>query len=405
MRNMLRLDDVAWVCDHKIHEDVVFPAAGYIAMVGEAIRQLHTNSHRTTDFSLRQVNIKAALVLHQDVTVEILTRMRPVRVTSSLESSSWFEFTISSSNGDSWVKHCTGQARASSDSVVVGEPEHGLEHPRAVLSPASWYRAMKAVSLNYGPQFQGLTSISAASAAMTESHEQKAAAMIRDRRHGEIEQVAETNYQIHPTTIDFCLQAFMVATADGLSRRLNNVFMPTYFEDLYIRRGGADMRIGVAVSTSPSSVIRGTATAVSEGQTVIWMKGVELSPLGDSSAAVDGSFGATKDSIAAARLLWRPDLDSVDPSTLINTHGGVRDACVKVERLSLLCMLETLRRVEHIAISPKMSHLTKFRDWMSLQRKRATNGNHDHVPDAPKLAELDARSLRMEIDAASSMCQ
>ncbi|KAJ6441489.1 56kDa selenium binding protein (SBP56) [Purpureocillium lavendulum] len=398
-RNMLRLDDAAWLRDHKIHNDVVFPAAGYVSMIGEAVRQMHSEGIPVVDFSLRQVDIRTALVLREDETKELLTRMRKVRLTTSLDSSAWYEFSISSYNGETWVKHCTGQARASSDAVVQGEPELGEEHPRPVPSPAAWYRTMKAVGLNYGPHFQGLTNISAASTAMTNLTQKKAAATIRDRSHDEQRGMAETRYQIHPTAIDFCLQTFMVGTAEGLSRKLKNLRMPTYIDHLYIRRGSATMRVGVSVDTTPGGVVRGTVTAVSDGQVVLWMRGVELSPLGDASAASEGG-SASSDGVAAAQLVWKPDLDFVDPGELISSHGRVRDACTKVERLSLLCSLETLRRVQDLPVSHSLAHLEKFRNWLLAQRKRAIAGTYDHVPDAPALAALDANDLKTEISAA-----
>lgn len=39
-RNLLRPDVVPWVKDHEIAGDVVFPGVGYVAMAGEAVRQL-----------------------------------------------------------------------------------------------------------------------------------------------------------------------------------------------------------------------------------------------------------------------------------------------------------------------------------------------------------------------------
>jgi acyl transferase domain-containing protein len=39
-RNLLRLEDVPWLWDHVLQGNVIFPGAGYIAMVGEAACQL-----------------------------------------------------------------------------------------------------------------------------------------------------------------------------------------------------------------------------------------------------------------------------------------------------------------------------------------------------------------------------
>ncbi|KAJ5087107.1 hypothetical protein NUU61_008414 [Penicillium alfredii] len=50
-RNMLRLRDAAWLEDHKVIDDIVFPCAGYIAMIGEAIKQVvHWDDFTIRDF-------------------------------------------------------------------------------------------------------------------------------------------------------------------------------------------------------------------------------------------------------------------------------------------------------------------------------------------------------------------
>ena len=59
-RNVLHLEDEPWLYDHKIQSDVVFPFAGYIAMAGEAIRQI---TGTETGYSLRHVVAHTALVL------------------------------------------------------------------------------------------------------------------------------------------------------------------------------------------------------------------------------------------------------------------------------------------------------------------------------------------------------
>ena len=79
-RNMLWLDNVPWARDHKIQEDIVLPAAAYIAMAVEAVRQLQGGGE--TDASLRQIDITNALVLRESQAHETVTHLRPVRLTS-----------------------------------------------------------------------------------------------------------------------------------------------------------------------------------------------------------------------------------------------------------------------------------------------------------------------------------
>jgi acyl transferase domain-containing protein len=60
-RTLLLLDkDASWLRDHMIEGNVIFPSAGYLAMAGEAMRQL---SGPQDGFTLRHVVLSAALVL------------------------------------------------------------------------------------------------------------------------------------------------------------------------------------------------------------------------------------------------------------------------------------------------------------------------------------------------------
>ena len=167
-------------------DDIVFPCAGYIAMVGEAVRQISG----VDDYSLRNMVIKTGLVLQDSHDAEIITSLRPVRLTATLDST-WYEFSISSYNGSIWTKHCTGQARPGKD-----DQQHSLKQSyeiktllRKVASP---YSAMRKVGLNYGNTFQGLNDISAMPGEST------AVATLA------LHLKSESNYQLHPTTIDHC---------------------------------------------------------------------------------------------------------------------------------------------------------------------------------------------------------
>lgn len=106
-RNILRLADVPWLRDHIVGPDVVFPAAGYISMAGEAIRQ---HLHAPCGYTVRKVHIDTALVLKSDRPTEIITTLRPQMLTTNLESK-LYEFSISSHDGHNWNKLSTGTER------------------------------------------------------------------------------------------------------------------------------------------------------------------------------------------------------------------------------------------------------------------------------------------------------
>lgn len=95
-RNLLHIDmSSSWLQDHKIESNTIFPCTGYLAMVGEGMRQI---SDMQDGFAMRDVIIDTALVLAEGTPTELVTTFRPHRLTDSVNSS-WWDFTIASHNG------------------------------------------------------------------------------------------------------------------------------------------------------------------------------------------------------------------------------------------------------------------------------------------------------------------
>jgi acyl transferase domain-containing protein len=58
-RKLLDVNHISWINDHVVSGDVIFPGAGYIAIIGEAIRQLS----KFSSFTIRNLSIEAAMIL------------------------------------------------------------------------------------------------------------------------------------------------------------------------------------------------------------------------------------------------------------------------------------------------------------------------------------------------------
>ncbi|KAL8874314.1 MAG: hypothetical protein Q9198_006904, partial [Flavoplaca austrocitrina] len=377
-RNVTCLEDVPWLHDHKVIDDIVFPAAGYIAMAGEAIRQL-TGSE---DYTLRNVSIKTALVLQDSKMIEMMTNLRQVRLTTVLDSD-WYEFTISSNKGASWMKHCTGQIKAGGEKST--EPEEISKLPREVQTIA-WYTAMKVLGLNYGSAFQRMTDISAGPRCNT------AVASLSDHRSS-----GGAVYPIHPTVVDSCLQLFTVGMAEGITRHLKKLCIPTEFEELYIRRGDPHIRARVTSTSSTSGMLKGDAVAIASGEIVLHLKGCKFSPLENHISTT------VEDSIAGARLNWMPDMDFMPAQELMRPRKGLKDDILRLERLALLCILETRQELLHA--TTKSSHLKKFQSWLNEQADRAERGTYSLIEDAQTLARIGRGERRKLIELANAEMQ
>ncbi|KAH0559951.1 hypothetical protein GP486_003526 [Trichoglossum hirsutum] len=373
-RNILRLDDAPWIRDHVILKDIIFPGMGYVAMAGEAVRQLTGSS----DYTVRHTVIKTALVLHESEGTEMMTSLRPARLTDSLDSV-WYDFTIMSYNGTSWIKRCVGQVRAGPAHAIVDSGRDSLGALPRTVSSARWYKSLKRVGLSYGPAFAGMTNISAA--VMDEA----AIATIATRP-----ELNEPLCGLHPAAMDMCLQVYSVAACKGLPRRVEQLCVPAYVGELYVRQASSPVRVKVLTSSTERGTITGDAVGVADGQVVFRIRGLKLPPLEGPEKDPDPHAGQ--------ELEWKPDLDFLGPQLdrLILPGGDGSHAYSVCEKLTVLCMLEA----EHQSLSVGSNEfLEKYRCWIDNQAARAKRGEYDLVPDAQKFAALRSSNRRSLIEA------
>ena len=367
-RNVLSLEDEPWLCDHKIREDVVFPFAGYAAMAGECIRQL---SGVNDGYSLRHVVVHSALVLTDSKPVEMITALRPHRLTDSLDSD-WFDFTISSTFGSTWIRNCKGQVKPRQTDLALCEEFH--VYPREVNS-SRWYAALAQVGFNYGPEFSKLKNIVSSTTESLSS--------------GEIENpYQEAPYVFHPTAIDACLQLILVAMSKGIGRKLVHVAVPTKIEEMEVARSALTM---IAKAGSLTASEAPGIDCVSEGRTCLHVRGVHLTPMDD-----DEDLDSTWDRHAAARLEWAPDFDFFDVASLFKPPESNIEETRLQEEIILLCIIESADRLQ--GLETHQWHYQKYRDWLRKQVSRAQNGSYPVVRDCKQLFSLSPSVRRKLID-------
>jgi acyl transferase domain-containing protein/NADPH:quinone reductase-like Zn-dependent oxidoreductase/SAM-dependent methyltransferase len=376
-RNVLRLRNVSWLRDHCIGSDIVFPASGYIALVGEAVRQLTDFN----DFTVRDMSIKTAMVLDLQQPIEVITNLRPYRLTDSLDSD-FFEFSIQTHNGTTFTKHCTGLVGGGR---VSRGPDPVMKTFPRVVDERRWYKTMANVGLRYGPRFTGLEEVSAGA---TES---AVSASICERRDP-----TESPYAMHPTSMDLVLQSCVVAAFKGQPRRFRQPVMPTFIEEVYVRGGTTGEKIRLMSSTSTRKANNGGQAhsygVDTEGQLVYFLKGLRFSPL-DSENQVQDERPET------AHLVWKPHVDYLDATSLITPSNGTELARMNSvnERIFLLCAIEAANSIEDIAPAPE--HLEKYRTWLLQQVCRAKQSGNPFVSDTHELSLLDSTKRQELIES------
>ena len=357
-RNVLSIEDEPWLCDHKVREDVVFPFAGYAAMAGEAIGQLFGV---LDGYSLRHGLVHSALVLTDSKPVEMITTIRPHKLNDSTESD-WFEFTISSNSGATWMKNCEGQVKPRQVHLVPCETFHS--YPREV-SPSKWYAAMTHIGFNYGPEFSGLTKITSLTT--------------ENLSVGEIDnKFQEAPYLFHPTAIDACLQLLLVAMSKGIGRNFDHVAVPTRIEEIEIARSAQTMSAkagNLTASEAPG------IDCVSGGRTCLRLRGVHLTPMDDEE-----NLDSMWDKHAAARLEWAPDFDFLDTAPLFKPPESNIEETTLQEEMTLLCIADSAERLQ--TLETEQWHFKKYKNWLQKEVRRAKEGLYPVVRNCKELVGL-----------------
>ncbi|KAL9121374.1 MAG: hypothetical protein Q9187_002068 [Circinaria calcarea] len=360
-RNLFHLSNAPWVRDHKVGDDIVFPFAGYIAMAGEAVRQV-TRINET--FQLRHVIVSMALVVPDGKPIEMITTFRPHRLTDTLDSK-WWEFTIASHNGHTWTKHCVGEAMAQTESLGSFQSPEAL--PRKI-GMRKWFDTLRRAGLDLGPAFRNLVDVSVGTTT------QQATGEVLNNEHAEA-----NKYHIYPALIDAALQLMGIAFTNGEARKFKNR-LPTSCDNFSVSRCSSNLIVGATTKFAASSVV-GEARGIADGITVLSISGLKLSAV-DNLDSTEAS-----DTHAAARQEWGFDIDFIDIKDLIKPSIDRSLYTSSLETLGYLCMVHSQRRLAEL--TAERSHLHRFHQWIDDQLKSL---------DISSLSDLDNETLSERID-------
>lgn len=345
-RNMINLDDAPWLRDHKIEGTIVFPAAGYLSMAGEAVRQL---TGVEDAYTLRHVVLSQALVLQEGVDTEIVTNFRPHRLTDSTDSR-WWEFSIASYNGQLWVKHCVGE-------VTTGpaQPAEAAKVPSLPrkLERKKVYDILNKAGMQYGPCFQRLDGIRAGTL------ERKSASYLTHELNGD-----EKHFHLHPAVIDAALQSGLIACRYGKIDSHNSRAMPTLLEEVTIFRCDPEADIKVTADTNVhagTGEISGQFQCISEGKVILDMPMARFTPLDDGETQSEHHLPIT------ARVSWRPHLDFINAATLIKPEIPRSEWTPMLNEMGKLCVLYTQRRIECTETLADNVTVKRFGSWIGRQ--------------------------------------
>jgi emericellamide synthase (highly reducing iterative type I polyketide synthase) len=234
-RRLLSLKDSPWLRGHVVQGQIVFPAAGFLTMATQAVRQhmeMTNPTVRVESILFRNISICKALVLSEDgPDVDISLSLRPEARTARESSNIWNEFRIFSVTPDNkWTEHCRGLVHAETCKVDANDVISNLEDLSRIdtecpqnISHQKAYHRSRACGLDWQHPFDNISKFRTSQSACVSTVRNP----ITDANLGGMVDV------LHPATLDSCL---FHGTCMNLilEKGIGSAVVPTFIKQLRI---------------------------------------------------------------------------------------------------------------------------------------------------------------------------
>lgn len=209
--------------------EIVFPAAGFMAMAVEAIYQSNealTQLESKTRiehprYRLRNVTFDKALVLEENEEHKIMLTLTPVPGGNS----DWHEFVVSSLFDKAWKENSRGLVRVEED-IDCKASQATLRPLTHTVPGQTWYKAMNDAGYNFGPLFQKQLEVESTSG---ERNSRSLVSFTEPKS-----EYPQSHYPVHPVCIDGCLQTSAPSLWKGNRSSVNAVLVPAIIDEVII---------------------------------------------------------------------------------------------------------------------------------------------------------------------------
>lgn len=330
-RKTLCLANLPWLRDHRIGSDILFPAAGYMAMAMEAVRQTIWSTagpedvsdleSRNYHYTLKDVSFLRGLVLEDGVDVSLMLTLAPI----AKMGAAWWEYKVmsriaseSSSASSSvapgqWHESSRGLIRLVLDKYVPlpSTPRDAVSLPLKHPSVGRlWYKAMADIGQIWGPDFQKILSVECTEGQLSS---RSIVSLVPPFSKWE----PRSEYPLHPACMDGLVQAVFPSHYRGNHKNVDGVLLPASIDRLTVSGRTWNSNEALSISTcefqsvgipeeSRKPLSNASVFDPLSGDFIMELKGLVFTPLDVGKS--------THQSHTYSRLSWKPDWSHLDNS-------------------------------------------------------------------------------------------
>ncbi|KAI8623341.1 reducing type I polyketide synthase [Xylariaceae sp. FL1651] len=377
----LKSIDVPWVRDHMVHSEIVYPAAGYICMAIEAVRQLNKSDTKAIcGYTLRDINILKALIIPENSEgVDIQMFLEPVRENALVQEWRQFRIYSAASPEDPWVENARGliaveYTTIEGDFVLKSTATLNIakgSFPRT-MSPKALFKSLHQVGVAHGPLFQNLDDIRLTNdAAVTTMTVADTVASMPYKY--------QQSHVIHPITLDSVFQAIYPALSPEIREAVGGS-VPRSIKSLYVSsrinsEPGSALKIYSRLLHHNLQGFNATAavvpTSIDNGLPVVEIEDMHFQSLG---GAVDGSDSPCEQLCLIndwTRSLSLNDLSPIRDSLKMQAPTDEAAISRDLTRVAYNIVHEVLGQLTKDDIKNLEWHHKRFYEWMLVLNQQA----------------------------------
>ncbi|GCB20597.1 lovastatin diketide synthase LovF [Aspergillus awamori] len=257
-RHFLRPSENPWIEDHQVQGKVIYPAAGMLVMVLEAVKETADPDRAINAYEIRDVSIKNAIIIPRgEEGTETMVHFHQ-------KSSGWQEFSIYSRVGHNpWSQNCTGIVRLQykvdqdigsftneeeeTNRLYRSEYEQVKKGSSRSISSETFYAEQSELDLQFGETFQNVSNIRL-----------NQGEMVFDVQTPDVRSKMPQNFThdhlVHPCTLDPIIHASLAILNHAEGEK--GPAIPTSIGRLVISAG---------ISSRPGTVLKAHSSATRHG--------------------------------------------------------------------------------------------------------------------------------------------
>ncbi|KAJ5116056.1 Nonribosomal peptide synthetase [Penicillium angulare] len=325
-RNILHLDEMPWTRGHKFQDQVLFPAAGHVALALEASKSLSARKNVQL-MELENISIGKAITLEESGPgVEILFCLKRIESTNAKIVADFACYSCPDDGGRAMNQCSSGRMTLSMSDEDVREnvlPPRPDAIPGLVpVETEDFYGSMNHIGLDYTEMFRKMENI---------RRTRNYAASTTTKPEMDPDYTEEL--MVHPALLDICFQTAIAAFCYPGDGSFWTPYLPTSIESIRVSPlacigGHDDPQVDIEANITEDSAVRivGSLGAYSSnGEQLIQLEGLVCRSFAKETAATDR--------LLFAETIWKPVVAPVEDglSTALESYNDDLDELDAVE--------------------------------------------------------------------------